>query len=76
PINITQIERIGVGEALFKKWLLASRLLISNKNGSLLDGIELFSRNIKGHFDGQTRQTFLCWQRFIKNANNGEANRT
>eukprot|EP00835_Amoeboradix_gromovi_P004633 NODE_372_length_9892_cov_0.272644.p1 type:complete len:1071 gc:universal NODE_372_length_9892_cov_0.272644:6158-9370(+) len=60
PIHIAGIERIGVTEHLFKSWLIASRLLISHKNGSLYDGIELFSRNVQGHFDGQTECT-ICF---------------
>ena len=60
PINIMAIERIGITEHLFKSWLLASRLLISNKNGTLYDGIELFSKNVISHFSGQT-ECVICY---------------
>ena len=60
PLQVQAIERIGVTQHLLNSWLLASRLLIMNKNGSLLDGVELFSKNVVSHFAGQSECT-ICF---------------
>lgn len=44
--------RLGVKESQWKAWLLASQRVISLTNGSIIDSIELFNRNVNLHFSG------------------------
>ncbi|KAI5950862.1 hypothetical protein KGF54_003936 [Candida jiufengensis] len=45
-------SRFGVKENRWKAWLLASQKIISLQNGSIIDSIELFCKNINLHFSG------------------------
>lgn len=44
--------RLGVKETQWKAWLLASQRVVSLTNGSIVDAIELFNRNVNLHFSG------------------------
>lgn len=44
--------RLGVKENQWKAWLLASQRVVSLTNGSIIDCIELFNRNVNLHFSG------------------------
>ncbi|CAI5755512.1 unnamed protein product [Candida verbasci] len=44
--------RLGVKENQWKAWLLASQKIISLTNGSIIDSIELFCKNVNLHFSG------------------------
>lgn len=44
--------RLGVNEKQWKAWLLASQRVVSLTNGSIIDCIELFNRNVNLHFSG------------------------
>jgi hypothetical protein len=39
PIHVDGTRRVGVGEGKWKKWVLAMRTLLDNKDGSLLDAV-------------------------------------
>lgn len=44
--------RVGVKENRWKAWLMSSQRIISLSNGSILESIELFSKNVNLHFEG------------------------
>ncbi|CAK9436480.1 uncharacterized protein LODBEIA_P10380 [Lodderomyces beijingensis] len=55
PLENVVIEgpaRVGVKENKWKAWLLASQKIISLSNGSIIDAIELFCKNINLNFSG------------------------
>ncbi|CUM51847.1 unnamed protein product [Debaryomyces tyrocola] len=55
PLSNVSVEgplRIGVKENQWKAWLLASQRIISLTNGSIIESIELFNRNVNLHFSG------------------------
>lgn len=55
PLSNVSVEgplRLGVKENQWKAWLLASQRIISLTNGSIIESIELFSRNVNLHFAG------------------------
>lgn len=55
PLSSVSVEgplRLGVKESQWKAWLLASQRVISLTNGSIVDSIELFNRNVNLHFLG------------------------
>ncbi|KAG7662039.1 uncharacterized protein J8A68_004427 [[Candida] subhashii] len=55
PLENVSVEgplRLGVKETQWKSWLLASQRIISLTNGSIIESIELFCKNVKLHFSG------------------------
>ncbi|EMR11068.1 hypothetical protein PNEG_00665 [Pneumocystis murina B123] len=55
PLNqviVEGIQKIGVKDAQWRAWLLASRILITTQNGSIADAVSLFKRNVSLHFEG------------------------
>lgn len=55
PLSSVAVEgplRLGVKENQWKAWLLASQRVISLTNGSIIESIELFNRNVNLHFSG------------------------
>ena len=51
-VHIEGVQRIGVKDAQWRAWLLASQAVLSAQNGSILDAISLFQRNVSLHFEG------------------------
>ncbi|KAI5963457.1 uncharacterized protein KGF55_002337 [Candida pseudojiufengensis] len=45
-------SRVGVKENRWKAWILASQKILTLQNGSIIDSIELFCKNINLHFSG------------------------
>lgn len=55
PLDNVSVEgplRLGVKEHQWKAWLLASQRVISLANGSIMDAIEVFNKNVNLHFSG------------------------
>lgn len=51
-VSVEGPMRLGVKENQWKAWLLASQRVVSLMNGSIIDAIELFNRNVNLHFSG------------------------
>ncbi|ODQ77201.1 hypothetical protein BABINDRAFT_10352 [Babjeviella inositovora NRRL Y-12698] len=51
-VTVEGPQRLGVKETQWKAWLLASQLVITSQNGTILESIELFNRNVTYHFSG------------------------
>ncbi|ODQ54733.1 hypothetical protein SAICODRAFT_5929 [Saitoella complicata NRRL Y-17804] len=55
PLRQVEIEgskKIGVKDAQWRAWLLASQSVITSQNGTMIDALILFKRNITLHFEG------------------------
>lgn len=55
PLSNVTVEgpmRLGVKENQWKAWLLASQRVVSLTNGSIIDCVELFNKNVNLHFSG------------------------
>lgn len=55
PLESVVVEgpkKVGLKENEWKAWLLSSQRVISLTNGSVLEAIELFKRNVNLHFSG------------------------
>lgn len=55
PLQKVAVEgplRLGVKETQWKAWLLASQRVISLTNGSVIEAVELFNKNVSLHFSG------------------------
>lgn len=51
-VKVEGIQRIGVKDTQWRAWLLASQAVLTAQNGSILDAISLFQRNVSLHFEG------------------------
>lgn len=45
-------RQAGISEARFRAWLLGISSVMTGQNGSIADGVVLFKKNVKLHFDG------------------------
>ncbi|KAH3673502.1 hypothetical protein WICMUC_003608 [Wickerhamomyces mucosus] len=55
PLNNIEIigtQRIGVKELQWKSWVLSSQTILSFQNGSILESLEFFLKNVSYHFKG------------------------
>ncbi|EKX50542.1 hypothetical protein GUITHDRAFT_66966 [Guillardia theta CCMP2712] len=55
PLRVVEVEgtrRVGISEGKWKKWALSMRTLLDNKDGSLLDAILLWKKNVDQVFEG------------------------
>lgn len=51
-IEVIGSQRIGVKEPQWKSWILSSQTVISFQNGSILESLEFFLKNVSYHFKG------------------------
>lgn len=51
-VVVEGLQRIGVKDNQWRAWLLASQAVLTAQNGSILDAISLFQRNVSLHFEG------------------------
>ena len=63
PIQVDGTRRVGVSEGKWKKWALAMRTLLDNKDGSLLDAVLLASSSklLPAHHPCATRVLPAAW---------------
>lgn len=45
-------QRLGVKETVWKAWLLALQRVVTSQNGTIVEAMELFNRNVLLHFSG------------------------
>ncbi|KAL1917410.1 uncharacterized protein VTP21DRAFT_3803 [Calcarisporiella thermophila] len=50
--EVEGLQRVGVTEARWRAWILATSAIITYQNGTIIDAISLFKRNVRLHFDG------------------------
>lgn len=51
-VVVEGLQRIGVKDAQWRAWLLASQAVLTAQNGTILDAVSLFQRNVSLHFEG------------------------
>ncbi|KAF9160818.1 hypothetical protein DFQ26_005148 [Actinomortierella ambigua] len=51
-IEVEGTQRVGVKEARWRAWMLAVAGVVAAQNGSLIDALTMFRRNVGLHFDG------------------------
>ncbi|MBW0505401.1 hypothetical protein O181_045116 [Austropuccinia psidii MF-1] len=52
PVEVLDVRKVGVPEATWRAWLLIVQQTIANHNGSIVEALGLFKKNISLHFDG------------------------
>lgn len=51
-VEVEGLQRVGVEDSRWRAWLLAIAGVIAAQNGSLIDALSLFKRNVGLHFEG------------------------
>lgn len=51
-VTVEGLQRVGVKDAQWRAWLLGSQAVLTAQNGSVVDAISLFQRNVSLHFQG------------------------
>ncbi|KAG0237979.1 hypothetical protein BGW42_008079 [Actinomortierella wolfii] len=51
-IEVEGTQRVGVKESRWRAWMLAVAGVVAAQNGSLIDALTMFRRNVGLHFDG------------------------
>lgn len=59
-INVRSEQRKGISSSISKKWLLQLNLFLQHQNGSIMDGLRLWKRNIDKKFEGVEECT-ICY---------------
>lgn len=60
PVQIDGGKRIGVTDVKWRGWLLQLTRFLAHQNGPLLDGIDLWRRNIDKRFEG-VEKCMICF---------------
>nr|CAH8872018.1 unnamed protein product [Trichobilharzia regenti] len=60
PVTVNKGRSVGVGSQQWQAWLLQLSVFINNHNGSILDGIDLWQRNVRKKFDG-VEECAICF---------------
>ncbi|EJS44195.1 YMR247C [Saccharomyces arboricola H-6] len=51
-IQVTGVSRVGISEQKWKQWIMSTQHVIIGMNGSVLDSLELFTKNVHLQFSG------------------------
>lgn len=51
-IKVTGISRVGISEQKWKQWIMSTQRVITGMNGSVMDCLELFTKNVTLQFSG------------------------
>ena len=60
PVSVVGVNRVGVNEKRWQGWLLSTQGVVTFTNGSLVDGLNVFRRNVVGALKGQT-ECAICY---------------
>ncbi|KAF8875235.1 hypothetical protein BD779DRAFT_1613454 [Infundibulicybe gibba] len=59
-IEVEGTKRVGVDTKHWRSWVLAVQQILWSHNGRIVDGIGLFKKNVKLHFEGQV-ECAICY---------------
>lgn len=51
-IEVIGVSRVGISEQKWKQWILSTQRVITGMNGSVMDSLELFTKNVNLQFSG------------------------
>lgn len=51
-IQVNGVSRVGISEQKWKQWIMSTQHVITGMNGSVLDSLELFTKNVHLQFSG------------------------
>ncbi|KAG7152191.1 E3 ubiquitin-protein ligase listerin like [Verticillium longisporum] len=59
-VNVVGLNRVAVNERKWQSWLMTTQGVITFSNGSIIDGLTTFRRNIVGALKGQS-ECAICY---------------
>ncbi|XP_057307534.1 E3 ubiquitin-protein ligase listerin-like [Hydractinia symbiolongicarpus] len=60
PVSVDCGKRIGVSNALWRQWMLQLTTFLSFQNGTILDGLALWKKNVDKRFEG-VEECMVCF---------------
>lgn len=66
PVMVDGGKRVGVSDLQWRNWLLRLTTFLTHQNGPILDGIELWKRNIDKRFEG-LEECMICFSILYSN---------
>merc|ERR1719402_1278195 len=60
PVSVDTGKKIGVSNAQWRQWMLQLSRFLSWQNGSILDGLLLWKKNVDNRFDG-VEECMVCF---------------
>ncbi|EDO15938.1 hypothetical protein Kpol_480p25 [Vanderwaltozyma polyspora DSM 70294] len=51
-VQVIGVSRVGISEQKWKQWIMSTQSVITNMNGSVMDSLELFTKNVNLQFSG------------------------
>ncbi len=51
-VTVEMVRRIGIQDALWRKWLLSMTTLLMTQDGTILDAVLLWKQYLDQHFEG------------------------
>ena len=51
-VQVVGVSRVGISEQKWKQWIMSTQHVITGMNGTVLDSLELFARNVNLQFSG------------------------
>ncbi|KAJ7584094.1 hypothetical protein C8J56DRAFT_1005201 [Mycena floridula] len=59
-IDVKDVQRVGVDENRWRAWIFGVQQTIWAQNGRIIEGLELFKKNVTLHFEGQV-ECAICY---------------
>jgi len=59
-VTVQGVHKVGVPDDRWRAWLLALQQVINSQNGQIQEGIQMFSKNVSLHFEGQA-ECAICY---------------
>jgi hypothetical protein len=59
-VNVVGVNRVAVNEKKWQSWVMTTQGVITFSNGSIIDGLTAFRRNVVGAMKGQT-ECAICY---------------
>ena len=59
-VKVECVRRVGISESRLRKWLLSVSSFVTNRNGTLLQAVHYWRRNIEREFDG-VEECCICY---------------
>lgn len=51
-VQVIGVSRVGISEQKWKQWIMSTQRVITGMNGSVMDSLELFTKNVNLQFSG------------------------
>merc|ERR1712029_81285 len=64
PVNVDSGKKVGVTAAQWRTWMLQLTTFLQHQNGSLVDALTLWKKNVDKRFEG-VEECYICFLSFM-----------